>query len=478
MPSRVLLINANRCTMPDPVFPLGLAFLAAGLRRAGHTVEWVDPQVDAEPVEEVVARWKPAVIGISLRNIDDVVITRKETYYDPLGALCQSLRARTDCPIVLGGSGYSIYPRELLELSGADFGVHGEGEESLVRLVAALESHSDYRTIPGLVFRDADRLVVNPRPIGGCAEKIEPEDRPARLLDYYLRKSSMLNLQTQRGCSFHCCYCTYPVIEGRRHRRRPPEVIADELEQMEAQGARYVFFVDSVFNSSPVHVLETCRAIANRRLSIQWGCFLRPQGLTGELMKAMAEAGLAHIEFGSDSFCDRVLQVYGKHFRFEDICHSTELARRHKIPCCHFLICGGPGETEETLAVGFENSRCLREATIFALVGMRIYPGTALMDRAMAEGRLGPEEDLLRPKYYLAEGLTEGRVLERLRQFARVSPNWIVGDPSAGYGRFVEKLRRRGVTGPLWSYLGMMQQLWPSSADQTAGQRQSDFSGL
>jgi radical SAM superfamily enzyme YgiQ (UPF0313 family) len=270
----------------------------------------------------------------------------------------------------------------------------------------------------------------------------------------------MLNLQTQRGCRFRCCYCTYPLIEGKRHRRRPPELIAAELERLQRQGARYVFVVDSIFNSSPRHVSETCEAIVRRGVKLAWGCFLRPQGLTAELMALMGRAGLTHIEFGSDSFSDEVLAAYHKDLTFEDILHSSELARRQKIEYCHFLICGGPGETRATLQAGFENSTRLRGAVIMAVVGMRIYPGTQLFERALAEGGITRDTNLLKPAYYLAPGLTEEAVFAQLQEFARRSPNWIAGDPVPGYLNLIQRLRQRGVTGPLWSYFSTVQRLW------------------
>jgi len=270
----------------------------------------------------------------------------------------------------------------------------------------------------------------------------------------------MLNVQTQRGCAYTCCYCTYPLIEGRGHRRRPPEVVAEEMVQLELRGARYAFIVDSIFNSSPRHVVETCEAFIRRRLRLRWGCFLRPQGLTAELMQLMARAGLSHIEFGTDSFCDNVLAAYDKRFTFEDVRRSSELARQQSIDQCHFLICGGPGETMETLEVGFQNSRRLNGAVFMACVGMRIYPGTALFQRMLGEGRVTSNTDLLTPVYYVAPGLASEQIFSRLEHFAKLSPNWIVGDPTPGYTRLVERLRARGVSGPLWSYFSMVQRVW------------------
>src|SRR5690242_14838138 len=114
MPSKILLISTNRCTSPDPVFPLGLAFVNAALRRAGHGTRWLDCQLDGErphqrslrieplnhpnvsgsiaspggegggeetlrsnivsrfmgTLEETLQQFQPDLVGISLRNID------------------------------------------------------------------------------------------------------------------------------------------------------------------------------------------------------------------------------------------------------------------------------------------------------------------------------------------------------------------------------------------------------------------------
>jgi radical SAM superfamily enzyme YgiQ (UPF0313 family) len=237
--------------------------------------------------------------------------------------------------------------------------------------------------------------------------------------------------------------------------------VVTEFERLQALGARYAFIVDSVFNSSEPHVTGICEELLRRDLKIQWGCFLRPQGLTRRMMQLMARAGLAHIEFGSDSFCDEVLDAYEKDLSFEDIHRSTELARSEQIDFCHFVIAGGPGETRGTLQCSFENSQLLSGAVIMAVPGMRIYPGTRLFERALAERILQPNANLLQPAYYLAPGLTLEEVLEQLKCFARQSPNWILGDFDPAYERLVARLRQRGITGPLWSYFSAAQRLGP-----------------
>jgi len=461
MPSKVLLINANRCTRPDPVFPLGLTHLSAALRRAGHSIAWLDRLANLDRLEQVVESCRPDFVGLSLRNIDDVLIGKREMFFDDAIALGARIRQKTSARIIIGGSGYSLFPQQLLELTGADFGVCGEGETALVALVAALQTGRAFAGIPGLVFRQNGRVVVNPPAPAALDGDYTAADRPDAITAHYLRTSGALNVQTQRGCGFRCGYCTYPLIEGRRHRRRPAGLVAEEFAQLQQLGARYVFIVDSIFNSSPEHVAAVCEALLRRNLNLSWGCFLRPRDLTAELVNLMARAGLAHIEFGSDSFCDEVLAAYHKDFAFDDIRHSSELARQANVDCCHFLICGGPRESRETLARSFANSQRLNGAVIMAVVGMRLYPGTSLFEQAVREGQVTRDTDLLPPKYYLAPGLTAETVFAELQQFAKLSPNWVVGDPAPGYANLVERLRRRGVAGPLWSYFAMLQRIQP-----------------
>ena len=461
MSRRILLINANRCTVPDPVFPLGLAQLNGALTRAGYYCIWLDALADSTVFEDRIINARPDFVGVSVRNIDDVLIRKQQTFVGDLKSLTLEVRRLTKCPIIIGGSGFSIFPRELMESADADFGIVGEGEGALPALLVALENGKDYQSIPGLVFRRNGQVCINASRPDLADSELSAEDWPERVANYYLNTSGTLNVQTQRGCAFHCCYCTYPVIEGRLHRRRSPESVASEFKHRQRLGAKYIFVVDSVFNSSLRHVTEVCEALIKSEVKIPWGCFLRPQGLSRELMHLMARSGLAHIEFGSDSFCDEVLQAYHKAFGFEDILLASELAREEKIDYCHYLIAGGPGETYATLCRSFENSRRLRDAVIMAVVGMRIYPGTELLQRAVTEGRIAPDADLLAPAYYLAAGLDQQETFRLLEEFARRSANWIVGDPEPAYTRFVGRLRGRGVVGPLWSYLSMIQHIRP-----------------
>src|SRR5262249_17550939 len=130
-PLRVLLISANTEKLPDPVFPLGAAYMAAVATQHGHTVDTFDLCfLDAlrPALDEKVRAAAPQVIGISLRNLDSSSYPQNTSYIDDYKRLVDALRQLTDAPIVLGGAGFTVMPTTIMEYLGADVGVVGEGE--------------------------------------------------------------------------------------------------------------------------------------------------------------------------------------------------------------------------------------------------------------------------------------------------------------------------------------------------------------
>lgn len=453
---RVLLVNPNTCDNPYPVFPLGIAYVDAALKRAGVETRVVDLNLDGiEGVFRALKEYDPDWIALSLRNIDDVRISVREFFVNAIRDFIENLRSLSSAPVILGGSGFSVMPKEIYGYCRPDFGIAGEGEEALVNLIEGQCPAS----IAGLVYMDASgEIRANPvRAYSGF--KTDVPFRDPRLFAHYLTDGGMANLQTQRGCPLHCCYCTYPVIEGRSYRKRDGKSIADEFESLKAMGARYVFIVDSVFNTSEAHVRGICEELVARGSPLPWGCFMRPKHLTRELVGLLKASGLKHVEFGSDSLCDAVLKSYRKDFTFEDIRRSSELMLDAGIDFCHFIIFGGPGETAETLSESFENSRQIHHGLFFPSIGMRVYPRTSLHRVSVSEGGSSDESELLKPSYYIAPGLTEAGLMGRISEFAHQSANWVDLEHSPAFDEISRRLRRKGVVGPLWNYLSVLRRL-------------------
>ena len=456
---RILLVNLNRYAQPYAVYPLGLAYLCGALRNQGFETKIWDALFPAGSLEECITAYKPDYVGLSLRNIDNVQCHSPKSFIHDLLDNCRRIRASTTAPLILGGSGFSVFPKELFELTQVDYGIEGEGEDMLSRLVNALQAKRDFDGITGLVYRNPDGSVRhiprNPSDAVFCSEPYHD----AALLQSYIGHGSLPGVQTQRGCPLKCTYCTYPVIEGKRSRYRTGAEVVAELRRLVDLGVKYTFIVDSVFNTRPDHVRDVCSEMIKANLGIEWECFLRPSRLiTRDVMELMRDAGLRHVEFGSDSFSDPVLKRYGKSFNYQEIEGVSQLAHDLKMNYSHFLILGGPGETAETLEETITRAGTLGGAYYFATIGMRIYPGTPLWREIAPETKGETAADyLVEPRFYLSPGFTVDTLYKRLDAVRSKSNNWIIGDPPPDFLVTVEKLRRRGVRGPMWEYVELLQ---------------------
>ncbi|MDJ0783175.1 MAG: lipid biosynthesis B12-binding/radical SAM protein [Desulfosarcinaceae bacterium] len=446
---KILLISANTLAAPYPVYPIGLDYVAGALD-SGCVVEILDLNAkDREDALEVTLdRFRPDLIGLSLRNIDNTDIVDVQSYLDGYRNLVQQIRRRTPAPIVLGGSGFTIFPRRVLKTIGADYGVVGEGER-LNRLVAALEKGDDPGEIEGVVT------------VRGPARQPRPWDQPLKRdfqpirphLDYYLRHGAMLNLQSKRGCPFRCIYCTYPHIEGRRMRLIPPAEVAATALALEDAGAKYLFMTDSAFNAHPTHSLSVAAAFREAGLKTPWGGFFAPTRPPQGYFSSLKAAGLTHVEFGTEALCDTVLASYGKPFVTAEVFRAHEAALEAGLHVAHYFLLGGPGETAETLAETLSNIDKLKKTVLFLFCGMRIYPHTALYERALAEGVISPTEDLLQPVFYQSPAISSEAILRTAREAARGRFNWVIGGGDAHTAALLERMYKRGFTGPLWEYL-------------------------
>lgn len=172
----------------------------------------------------------------------------------------------------------------------------------------------------------------------------------------------------------------------------------------------------------------------------------------------MQRAGLRHVEFGSDSFSDPVLKSYAKSFTFDEVRQASESAHALGLHYSHFLILGGPGETPETVEETLARAQTLPGAYFFATIGMRIYPDTPLWRLLAPETKGETTADYLpNPRFYLAPGFTVDGLYRRLSALRKEHHNWVVGDPPPAFLSTINKLRDRGLRGPLWEYIELLQ---------------------
>ena len=446
---KVLLVSANRLKAPYAVYPLGLDYVARALEDR-HQVQVVDlnAETGTSVLVAVLQDSPPDIVGISIRNIDNTDTLDPRGFTGQYRDLTALIRAHTTAPIVLGGSGFTIFPAELMALLKADFGIVGEGER-LVFLLDAIENGQDPAGIPGVIL--PEQIADIPRPLEGRWDR--KINLSPTVTNYYVRRGGMLNLQSKRGCPFRCIYCTYPHIEGRAMRRiAPAEVAATALALQEA-GARYLFITDSAFNADMTHSLAVAEAFMAVGLAIPWGAFFAPIRPPDGYFERLVQAGLTHIEFGTEAMADAVLKAYHKPFRVADIQRAHRVALATGVHIAHYMLLGGPGETFATLAETLSNIDKLSHTVVFFFCGMRIYPHTALYHLAIEKKLISAQQDLLEPVFYRSEAMDENVILERVRQVAGGRANWVFGAGGEEIEKVLTRLHTRGFVGPLWEFL-------------------------
>jgi radical SAM superfamily enzyme YgiQ (UPF0313 family) len=446
----VLLVSTNTMTRPYSVYPLGLDYVIDSIA-AGHEVKSVDMnelQGGGQGLASVVEQFRPDVIGISIRNIDNIDEANTETFVDSVRGLVSEIRRCSRAAVVLGGSGFTILPREFMDALGADFGLIGEGERFPL-LLKAIEGKSPVQDIPGVIVPGGPAVYPAPlRDLRGLSAIPDNSYRPL-----YLARGGMLNLQTKRGCPFECVYCTYPLIEGTAFRLMDPAEAARNARMLQDAGAKYIYITDSTVNGSCGHSLEVALEFKKQGVSIPWGGLFAPIAAPGGYYRTLADCGLRHVEFGTEACCDTVLEAYGKPFRVKDVLDTHRQALEAGLHVAHYLMPGGPGETEETLQESLANCDRLEKTVFFLFGGVRIYPNTRLFETALREGQTTADADFLQPSFYWSPGIERDRAVEIIRKHAAGRTNWIIGSGPSGMFRMMERLHAWGNVGPLWERL-------------------------
>ena len=435
---RITFVSGNREKLPDAVVPLGLLYVVASTP-AHHPRDVVDLCFETEPektLAERLAAFRPDLVAIAMRNIQNNDYSGTVDNIAYYRGLVDAVRAVSDCPVVVGGAGYSVMPAQLLDALGADFGISGEGERAFPSLVEALASGGSLDDVPALHRVGPEGVVANPPGPFLDLDRVPVPDRGLADPRYYERYA-IESVQTKRGCPLRCDYCTYPLIEGRVGRVRTPAAVVDEMfAALERQPAiRHFFVVDSVFNLPKRHAKDVCRELIDRGWEVPWTCYANPLGFDAEFAELARAAGCAGMEIGSDSGCDEILARLRKGFTVDEIRGLHGLCVDAAIPDCHTFILGTPGETldhvERTLDF-------LEELDPFSAILM------IWVD----------DEEAVRPALRKERAALREQIAQRVIERSAAHPEWSVPPLGINFdAQLFRRIRRAGLHGPLWQHV-------------------------
>ncbi|MBT4932953.1 MAG: B12-binding domain-containing radical SAM protein [Rhodospirillaceae bacterium] len=411
---RVLLVVYDNDSYTH-LFPMGLGYIAAVLEKDGHDVEVYSQDYHHYP-DPHLTRY------LDEHSFDVVAVSVIAGYYQyrKLLSISAAINASKQRPVyMLGGYGPTPAPEFFINKTGADIVVMGEGENTAVALMKALENKTPLADVTGIAFKDGSKVTENQR--RPLIEDLDSIPWPAYHkfpIEYYrLEKEPRsqatdfgMPMMSARGCTFKCTFC-YRMDTG--YRARDPINLLDEVEFLHKEyGITYVSFQDDLLMSSVSHTENVCREFKKRNLPVKWNCNGRLNYCSVELVKMMKDSGCVFINYGIESMDDQVLKNMKKGLRTDMIVKGIEMTLEAGISPGLNMMFGNIGDTRETLKKAvdflvkyddFAQMRTIRPVTP--------YPGSPLYFDAIDKGLIKDIEDFYENKHVnsdlLAANFTE-----------------------------------------------------------------------
>jgi radical SAM superfamily enzyme YgiQ (UPF0313 family) len=280
--------------------------------------------------------------------------------------LVRSLRPATR--IVVGGYDPSLAP-EAYPSDGAaavDFIVRGEGEQVLRELIRALEEGRGYETVPGLSFRSKSQFQHNPlAPVQGLEKgELRLPNRGARVLKGYTMVGRQVDVvETSRGCTFDCSFCSIIEMRGRNFHTFPLERVVEDIRDAQRHGAQAIFLVDDNITLNMARFEALCEAIIKaglNRLDYYVQAMTSAIATHGErVAPLMRRAGFRYVFLGIENMDEqnlKFLNASAKNTQREDgaaagnaSLRAIEVLHRHGMYVVGGLIVGNLGDTASSI---------------------------------------------------------------------------------------------------------------------------------
>jgi anaerobic magnesium-protoporphyrin IX monomethyl ester cyclase len=370
---RILLLSMPDSFEHTPTvairMPTGALASLAGNVDPHHTVAVADlvlTQRSVRPtIERMMSRIRPDVVGLSVMTFQRATARR----------IIGLLRAlKPDVRIVVGGYDPSLAPDEWTHPAlGVDVIVRGEGDVTFRELVRAWEADQPLCDIPGLGFRDGGRFhFTSQRPVTALGgSDIRPPNRAARVLTGYTMLGRPVDVvETSRGCTFDCSFCSIIEMRGRNFHRFPIPRVIDDIADARARGARTVFFVDDNITLDVPRFEALCRAIIDAGLdTIDYlvQAMTAPIAAHGDTVAPlMRRAGFRYVFLGIENVLDAdliFLKARAKNSRTREgsrvstAATAIDVLHRHGMLVVGGLIVGNPDDDREAVAANLAFAR-------------------------------------------------------------------------------------------------------------------------
>ena len=391
--SYYLRLDPKQWKLQQPYAPLGTLYAAALLRSSGFDVALHDVTFErgAARFGEVLATVTPSLVVLyddGFNYLTKMCLTNmREAAFDMIG------QAKAHgCAVIVHSSDATDHFTDYLD-AGADYVIMGEGEQTLLELVEALQAgSSDVRSIAGLAFLEAGGAIKTaPRAV---LRELDRLPLPAwDLVDFApyraaWQKSSgyfSVNIATTRGCPYKCNWCAKPIY-GNRYNVRSPQSVAEEIALLRSlTSVDHVWFCDDIFGLKPGWVAAFAEVVEERGLRIPFKIQSRADLLVQPAyVEALARAGCAMVWMGAESGSQAILDAMDKGITVAQIASATTLLRSQGIAPCFFIQFGYLGETKDDIAATIRMIDELQPTEIGISVSYPL-PGTAFYEKVRTQ---------------------------------------------------------------------------------------------
>ena len=379
---RFLLVNPHYPISETPSPPLGLAYLAGALERAGIEVHILD---------FVVFPYSPAVIESYLKNIrPDVVGVTSVTmnFKNAIRIIKDVKKFDTNILTIMGGPHVTFCgDKTLITYPDLDVVVSGEGEQTVVELAEIIQNHDDLNIVKGILYRNGSEIQATPMRSKVDLDQLPIPSRHLLPLGRYKALGMPISMTTGRGCPYQCIFCVGRKMSGARVRLRNPAQVVDELEYLNTLNFHQINIADDLFTANKNHCLAVCDEIIRRNLKIKWTSFARVDTVSLEIISKMKEAGCNAVSFGIESANPKILKKIKKGITIKQVIAAVKLCTHIGITPYASFILGLPGETPETLKETLDFSRELKKMGLssgFHLLAP--FPGTEIRENSRQLG--------------------------------------------------------------------------------------------
>jgi anaerobic magnesium-protoporphyrin IX monomethyl ester cyclase len=318
-------------------------------------------------IEDLLAKFQPDLVGLS-------VMTFQRKTAKKIIDLVRSFKPGVS--IVVGGYDPSMAPGAYTDaIHGAvDFIVRGEGEITFRELLRAVEGNGGYERILGLSYSEAGRFHHNPdRPVSSLdGPDIRLPKRAARVLGGYTMLGRQVDVvETSRGCTFDCSFCSIIEMRGRQFYTYSFDRVLEDIRDARDHGARAIFLVDDNITLNVARFEALCRAIIAAGLNhLDYIVQAMTSAIANHgntLAPLMREAGFRYVFLGIENILEadlNFLRASSKNVRREKgrkagnaTLEAVDVLHRNKMYVVGGLIVGNPGDTRESIEANLEFAR-------------------------------------------------------------------------------------------------------------------------